>query len=402
MAGLLKKLFSSDKPKTKKQPLPGDNLPALNDSDFEFLLDQLLQGLAHGWQPDRVEVFMLDLGSRGKAPAWESWLKNFSARILAQSQRTQQRQIGTRLIYIGDALNHSPKLQRLSKVFAQYGQQLVTGQKEGTLNLIWEYDGPDAAAAPAAEPVQDAQPLTEVKPAPVTPEPAPQTVTPQPTTETVIQSSATAANDTVVQSPTTEVTTTPTPEPTPTEPAAPAAQPQTAEPVSPQSEALQALFNRGLSKADQGDFAGAIADWDEVLKMNAQIPQVWHNRGSAFGCLGQFEAALECFDKAIAILPTGVVAWKDRSYALMKLERWQEALESWNHTIELRDNVAEAWFQRGCTLERLGKMDNALINYRKAIALEPDFAQAKQRLELLESGDQSTSSSPNPDPWGDA
>ncbi|OKH13754.1 tetratricopeptide repeat protein [[Limnothrix rosea] IAM M-220] len=404
MAGLLKKLFSSDKPKSKKQPLPGDHLPALTDSDFEFLLDQLLQGLAHGWQPDRVEVFMLDLGSRGKAPAWEAWLKNFSARILAQSQRVQQRQIGTRLIYISDALNHSPKLQRLSKVFSQYGQQLVTGQKEGTLNLIWEYDGPDAVAEPTAEPVQDAQPLTEVKPAP--PTPTAQPVAPQPTAETVIQSSPTAASDTVVQPPTPEVAATSEPQSTATETTF---QPQTAEPVSPQSEALQVLFNRGLSKADQGDFAGAIADWDEVLKMNDQIPQVWHNRGSAFGCLGQFDSALQCFDKAIAILPTGVVAWKDRSYALMKLERWQEALESWNHTIELRDNVAEAWFQRGCTLERLGKMDNARINYRKAIALEPEFAQAKQRLELLESGVDipsspapETASSPNPDPWGDA
>ncbi|AFY39719.1 Tetratricopeptide TPR_1 repeat-containing protein [[Leptolyngbya] sp. PCC 7376] len=399
MAGLLKKLFSADKSTAKKQLLVEDNLPALTDADFEFLLDQLLQGLAHGWQPDRVEVFMLDLGSRGKASAWEAWLKDFSARILAQSQRTQQRQIGTRLIYISDALNSSPKLQRLSKVFTKYGQQLVTGKKEGTLDLIWEYDGPDAIAETTtqAEPVADAQPAAPTVTATATSAPTPQ----PPQTETVIQSSPEPlANDTTIQQDIQQPAepAPPTPSTTPVEPQPAAAQ---SEPVSPQNQNLQELFNRGLAKADQGDFTGAIADWDEVLKMNDRIPQVWHNRGSAFGCIGQFQSALECFDKAIAILPEGVVAWKDRSYALMKLERWQDALESWNHTIDLRDNVAEAWFQRGCTLERLEKFDNAQINYRKAIALEPDFAQAKQRLELLQSGQVITPNSDS-DPWSEA
>ncbi|NJN73098.1 MAG: tetratricopeptide repeat protein [Limnothrix sp. RL_2_0] len=135
-----------------------------------------------------------------------------------------------------------------------------------------------------------------------------------------------------------------------------------------------------------------------MLKINDQIPQVWHNRGSAFGCLGQFEAALSCFDNAIKILPSGVVAWKDRSYALMKLERWEDALESWNQTIELRDDVAEAWYQRGCTLEQLRKFDNAQINYRKALAIEPSFEQAKQRLDVL----QQAIPSSNPDPWSEA
>lgn len=361
MAGLLKKLFVSDSSRSQNQTLASD-LPPLTDSDFEFLLDQLLQGLAHGWQPDRAETFMLDLGDRGKPSDWEAWLKNFCARVTAQSPLTQQRQMGTRLLYISEALNHSPKMQRLALVFSQYGQQLVTGRQDTTLDLIWEYNGADAIATVAPQPPVTAT-ATEINPA------------------TQIQ--------------------TPEPEPIP-----PTAVPEPATPIAPDNatsqaahqshqELIETLFNQGLVKADQGDFTGAIADWDEVLKLNDQIPQVWHNRGSAFGCLGQFPEALEAFDRAIAIAPDSVVAWKDRSYALMKLERWQEALESWNSTIDLRDNVAEAWFQRGCTLEQLSKFDNAQINYRKAIALEPDFEQAKARLTALQT------MRPNPDPWSE-
>ena len=390
MAGLLKKLFSSDSSQSKKQTLADDGLPALTDSDFEFLLDQLIQGLAHGWQPDRVETFMLDLGQRGKAPAWEAWLERFTPRVLAQAQRAQQRQIGTRLIYISDALNQSQKFQRLAKAFSIYGQKFVTGDAQVTdVDLVWEYDGPDAVAvntpAPQAAPAETESTATTIQsettiatppePEPVAPEPevaaTESVLTPEPTTvETEIEPPAATSEAEPVQ-------------------AAPT------EPVPPQNEALQTLFNQGLMKADQGDFTGAIADWDQVLTMNNQIPQVWHNRGSALGCLGKFDEALASFDQAIKIAPDSVVAWKDRSYALMKLQRWQEALDSWNHTIELRDDVAEAWFQRGYTLEQLQKADNARINYQKAIALEPDFNQAKERLAVLQGGKPKE----NPDPW---
>ncbi|MGB2927101.1 MAG: tetratricopeptide repeat protein [Limnothrix sp.] len=370
MAGWLKKLLSSSNTSRSKHQTASDDLAPLTDSDFEFLLDQLVQGLAHGWQADRVEVFISDLGSRGKPKAWEAWLESFSTRILAQSPEQQQRQLGTRLIYISDAFKASPKLQRLSAAFAKTGQQLVTGRAEGILNLIWEYDGNDSMSATI--PVES----TEITPEVPVISPAPATDPAADTTKIQATASAESSAATVIQS-----------EPTSPEPEA----------TQPTAAALEDLFNQGLAKADAGDFIGAIADWDQVLKINDQIPQVWHNRGSAFGCLGEFEAALGCFDKAIEILPSGVVAWKDRSYALMKLERWEEALESWNHTVELRDDVAEAWYQRGCTLEQLRKFDNAQINYRRALSIEPDFEQARQRLEVI----QQALPSSNPDPWSE-
>lgn len=356
MAGWLKKLFSSAEGK-QTQTLTSD-LPPLTDSDFEYLLDQLLQGIAHGWQPDRLEMFIADLGIRGKTPEWEAWLERFSTRILAQTQAQQQRQIGSRLLFVANAFSASPKLQRLAKAFAQIGQQLVTGQQELPTELIWEYDGadrltslPEEGSVSQVQTIAMVSPAAEVDPV-VTPETTPPPQTPAPA------------------APTPEVPT-------------PAAE---STPELTYTEQLQTLFNRGLAKADQHDFIGAIADWDEVLKMNDQIPQVWHNRGSAFGCLGEFEAAFECFEKALNLAPDSVVVWKDRSYALMKLERWQDALGSWNRTIELRDDVAEAWYQRGYTLERLNKIDNALINYRKAVELAPDFEQARLRLDLLQMG----------------
>lgn len=358
MAGLLKKLFSSNSSQKQNQTLASD-LPPLTDSDFEFLLDQLLQGIAHGWQPDRLETFIFDLGTRGKSHEWEQWLSRFSTRILTQAQAAQQRQIGSRLLYVGNALNNSPKLHRLAKAFAQIGQQLVTGH-QAVLDLIWEYDGGDRLTnADMIDAVQiPPEILPILEPTPV------DRVNPITTIPTTTQIQATATTQIQAEIP-------PAPEP---------------KSRNLSSQQLEELFNQGLAKADRGNFEGAIADWDEVLKINDQIPQVWHNRGSALGCLGQFEAALECFDKAIAIAPDSVVAWKDRSYAFMKLEQWQAALDSWNHTIELRDDVAEAWYQRGCTLERLNKFENALINYRKAVELAPDFEQAQQRLKVLESG----------------
>lgn len=114
MAGWLKKLFS---PSQGRGQIPTVDLPPLTDADFEFLLAQLLQGISRGWQPDRLEVFIADLGIRGKVTAWEAWLERYSTQILAQAQPPQQQQIGTRLLYISNAFKNSPKLQRFARAF---------------------------------------------------------------------------------------------------------------------------------------------------------------------------------------------------------------------------------------------------------------------------------------------
>ncbi|MBV5261971.1 tetratricopeptide repeat protein [Synechococcus moorigangaii CMS01] len=383
MAGWLKKLFS---PSQGRGQTPTADLPPLTDTDFEFLFEQLLQGIARGWQPDRLEVFIADLDVRGKVTAWEAWLERYSTRILAQSPLPQQQQIGTRLLFVGNAFKNSPKLERLARAFNETGQQLVTGRGKLTVE-IWEYEGADqlaemAAAAPAIAPE-----ATTLEQTPATAPPIQAEAIPSETeTDPVTEPEAIAPGD-------------PAPEDQPLEPNTISLEPGTAPPTEDTAPTIEALFKAGLNKADQEDFAGAIAAWDEVITLDPAIPEVWHNRGSAFGRLNQYDQALESLEQALQLAPDNVLIWRDHSYVLMALEQWQAALSSWNKTIELREDLAEAWYQRGLTLEQLNKPENAQINYRRVLQLVPDFTQAQERLDALDDLLNAPFSPLPTDPW---
>ncbi len=383
MAGWLKKLFS---PSQGRGQTPTVDLPPLTDADFEFLLAQLLQGISRGWQPDRLEVFIADLGIRGKVTAWEAWLERYSTQILAQAQPPQQQQIGTRLLYISNAFKNSPKLQRFARAFGDTGQQLVTGRGKIAIE-IWEYAGADQLAEQEVAPEDIAVPEQ-----------------PQETAPEAVEPVVTSEVETTVAEPLPEVLETIKPEESET-PIQEIPEETTQEITETTTEGtpqtIESLFQAGLTKADQGDFAGAIADWDQVIEINPTISAVWHNRGSALGRLKQYDQALESLKQAILLAPDNVLIWRDHSYVLMVLEQWQAALKSWNTTIELQEDLAEAWYQRGLTLEQLNKLENAQINYRRVLHLTPDFTQAQERLEAIDAVLNAPSSPLPTDPWSD-
>ena len=52
----------------------------LTDADYEFLFNQLLDGVAHGWNQIRIIKFFQALGTRGEERYWVAWLSKFSTR----------------------------------------------------------------------------------------------------------------------------------------------------------------------------------------------------------------------------------------------------------------------------------------------------------------------------------
>ncbi|NEO28607.1 MAG: hypothetical protein F6K03_17450 [Kamptonema sp. SIO4C4] len=72
---LWKRLFSrSPKPnasvREEQSPETETSLPPLSDTDLEFLFNQLLEGVANGWQEQRVKRFFEQTEDR---VSWEDW-----------------------------------------------------------------------------------------------------------------------------------------------------------------------------------------------------------------------------------------------------------------------------------------------------------------------------------------
>lgn len=103
------------------------------------------------------------------------------------------------------------------------------------------------------------------------------------------------------------------------------------------------LNNRGNAYQNAGNAALALKDYQRVLDIEPDIPQVYNNRGIVYESLGDYDKALTEYTKAI----------------------------------ELKGDYADAYYNRGNVFNSLNKYNEALADFKKLLQLEPDDMMAK-------------------------
>jgi tetratricopeptide (TPR) repeat protein len=352
----------------------GQSPPALTDTDYEFLLSQLLDGIAHGWHEGRILKFFERLGDRGKARLWVDWLERFGAGVLASDAPNLE--LAARLIRLGELSQSFSRIQPIGEAAYHLGRQLYAKQ---SVDAVWEYDGADGELT--VERATESFDLLAAGAEPSSPEAGVTLLTPEELLAQLQQDPAMAAQlseqlglagsdpqalvEKLVQ------------------------QFQSAHDElagQPEPETVEGWFNRGLQQANLGDLAGAIASWDGALALNPDLAQAWHNRASALGNLGENEAAIASFDRALALNPDDPQAWQGKGNACYNLQQWEAAIACWDRALELQPDFAQGWFNRGSALEKLNRFDEAKSSYEKVLAIAPDFDLAKAKIEELSSG----------------
>jgi tetratricopeptide (TPR) repeat protein len=115
-------------------------------------------------------------------------------------------------------------------------------------------------------------------------------------------------------------------------------------------------FNRGTELLNQGDFHGAIASYDNAIKIKPDDYEAWNNRGNARFNLGRFEDAIASYDNAIKIKPDFHEAWYNRGMALGNLGRLEDAIGSYDNAIKIKPDFHQAGNNRGVALRKLGRL----------------------------------------------
>lgn len=132
--------------------------------------------------------------------------------------------------------------------------------------------------------------------------------------------------------------------------------------------------NRGNTKKAKGDIDGAIADFDEAVRLRPDLVAVWINRGGAKSEKGDFDGAIADYDEVIRLQPNYAPAWNNRGGAKSKNGDHNGAIADCNKAIRLRPNYAEAWNNRGSAKGRKGDLDGAIADFDEAIRLRSDDA----------------------------
>ena len=136
------------------------------------------------------------------------------------------------------------------------------------------------------------------------------------------------------------------------------------------AQSAQVFANRGYAKFQNGDYQGALADFNKAIEINPQDAFAYNNRGIAKKEAGDFQGAIADFNKALAINPQDAYIYFDnRAGAKIELGDYQGAISDTSKTIEIDPKYKNAYERRGIAKQSLGDDRGACADYKKAVSL---------------------------------
>lgn len=146
------------------------------------------------------------------------------------------------------------------------------------------------------------------------------------------------------------------------------------------------FYNKGLERAKQKDYAGAIEEFTRALQLAPYFAEAYYQRGLAYYDLGEILSAVSDFTEALKLNPQSVEAYYCRALARVALKNLPGALADVEQVIRLNSNYAAAYNLRGTVCRKQGYIQDAIANFKKAAELylqQKDTENCRQCLEKI-------------------
>jgi tetratricopeptide (TPR) repeat protein len=135
-------------------------------------------------------------------------------------------------------------------------------------------------------------------------------------------------------------------------------------------------LSAGLKKAVNGDFQGAIIDFDTCIKKNYKNYNAYFFKAKALIELNKPKEALTNLDFAIEYNPMNPMFYYYRGNIYFDQGEIDSAYKDFDKAVTLKKDFVDALNYRGVTKEKKGKHAEAIEDYKAAIAINPQFATA--------------------------
>ncbi|MDJ1177299.1 tetratricopeptide repeat protein [Roseofilum sp. BLCC_M91] len=401
------------------QTLSEETLLPLSETDYEFLFRQLMEGVAQGWQVERVTLFFEKLGDRSTSDEWLGWLRAYRTRLLGG--RSPQTQHANQMMRVGEMVRSLPKWQPVGEAIYEIGLQLRLRSQGSSL---WEYMSPSVTAnsastvpspAPSATPPQTPPPQPPASdPLPSSPssETPPEKLDPVDTVN--VEASDSQMSPLFSPEPLPDVWDAPpeTPEPEPETPVeTPEPEPETpAETPEPEPETPAETPEPEPAIANSPELATSVEEyirqqpvinlaysahgqqWTEAVSLNqlvqklTEMPHLIAQFSQQVGISSQnpeeiveaiYQQLYQIYqqhqangtvDEATLLFNQGMQQAKAGNYA--------DAIATWDRALSQQPGLYKAWLNRGNALVMLRQPQAAIESYDKALELQSGLYEA--------------------------
>jgi len=127
--------------------------------------------------------------------------------------------------------------------------------------------------------------------------------------------------------------------------------------------------NMGNAKKKIGDYQGALYDFNEALKLDTTLTEIYNYRGEAYLITGSYELARDDFHRMVARYPSDGFALCGLGNVHLKLNELDQAREFFDRAITLYPDLGEAYHNRGLLLELKGDLEGACNDWHMAASL---------------------------------
>ena len=135
-------------------------------------------------------------------------------------------------------------------------------------------------------------------------------------------------------------------------------------------------LQKGNEALQRDDFKGAMADYNEAIKINSDYAEAYNNRGDVKYNLDDLNGAIADYARAIKYKHDFAEAYKNRGIVKADLGDHRGAIADYSRAIKYRHDFAEAYNNRGIVKADLDDHRGAIADYSKAIKFDPDDAVA--------------------------
>ena len=140
-----------------------------------------------------------------------------------------------------------------------------------------------------------------------------------------------------------------------------------------------AYNNRGVAYRLKANYAQAIDDFNEAIRLEPGNANAFNNRGVAYRNMGDLDRAVADYDQAIRIKPDYTAAYYNRGLALTDKNEYARAIADFTAVLRVDPKNPTVLYRLGATLVKNGDVEAGNADEAQAKAIKPDIEEDIRR-----------------------